>query len=745
MSFLTRTWAKQNQLREVDTTEVVEKAQLLFRQACESTTFDVDWNLQPLPQILVSREKEEAKKIPSRWTKLGLWSGALKPKGGSGVKRPAAALVAVKPAGTAPQKVPLRVGHAESIGECSCKQPVTSEDEFVFCAGEWCAILTYHKRCVGLSSRKQTEGWRCYPCRPKPPPNALAPSQRMALSSSHSRNSPPPIDFIPTTAPKTATHGEAEPPLHEEQLVVVDAIASGSNVFYTGSAGTGKSTVLKAFVQRLKNQGKHVDIVAPSGIAALNVGGMTIYAYAGWHPDAFKEGVHEIKKHSWNNKVHKRLCQTDVLVIDEISMVERDLLERLDMMMREARAGWRAEKGQVKQSSHGHALPFGGAQVVVTGDFCQLPPVKPFRYCMYCGKDELKGHNMQDGRVLTCRMCKRVYKDEDKWAFSATAWGACRFRCFELKHIHRQSDRVFVDILQKVRYGQPLTPQDQALLLTPKPDPIGAVKLLPRRAEVDAENSRNFRSLTSTSRAYDCQDCFVWRNKDEPDLQAKGTPKYPHRPDGPLRALNDHRFAEQIELKTGMLVILLVNLDHDTGLVNGSQGKIIGFEPHDRNKVFPPKTPREPGKRSDEDTAGEAARADREALMAQQLSDFIQRNRTPQWPVVEFQNGVVQPIYACCQLSEFGVEKPYSQLGRTQMPLLAAWAITVHKSQGMTLNRVIVDLHNSFEREMVYVALSRARNLEGLKVVRLAKSVERGGINQQVSGFLRSCGLGGGV
>lgn len=126
-----------------------------------------------------------------------------------------------------------------------------------------------------------------------------------------------------------------------------------------------------------------------------------------------------------------------------------------------------------------------------------------------------------------------------------------------------------------------------------------------------------------------------------------------------------------------------------------------------------------------------------DAIKETQLREFIARQPVMQWPIVEFQNGVTRAIYAHCELSELGSEKPYSLLGRTQIPLLAAWAITVHKSQGMTLNRVIVDLYNSFEKEMVYVALSRARSLDGLKVVRLPRQALASGVNPEVQQFLR--------
>ncbi|KAI7546903.1 hypothetical protein KC316_g14723, partial [Hortaea werneckii] len=303
------------------------------------------------------------------------------------------------------------------------------------------------------------------------------------------------------------------------------------------------------------------------------------------------------------------------------------------------------------------------------------------------------------------------------------------------------------------------------------PDPVGAVKLLPRKAEVESENRRNFASLPAQARRFECQDCFIWRNEEQtPELQKHRSPRYADRPNGPLLSLKDHRLEEAIELKQGMLVILLVNLDFKLGLVNGSQGKIIGWEEHSDAKVFPPReerrmpsSPRKarPSAKYDSPSqfrsrrggpssptrfgGGESTslKPEHVVIKESQTRAFIGRNAptTALWPVVAFHNGVTQAIYPHCELSELGAEEPYSVLGRTQMPLLAAWAITVHKSQGMTLDRVIVDLWNSFEREMVYVALSRARGLEGLKVVRLARVMERG-VNEEVRGFLSEHGMG---
>lgn len=166
---------------------------------------------------------------------------------------------------------------------------------------------------------------------------------------------PAPVGDLRVEVPMT------EPPLCQEQTDLVELVMTGRNVFYTGSAGCGKSTVLKAIVRNLRTKGKKVHIVAPTGRAALAVNGTTTWMYAGWTPARFMRPVKELEEAARFGKfVYKRLNSTDVLVIDEISMVENHHFERLNSVMQSARNNQNA---------------FGGVQLVVTGDFCQLPPV----------------------------------------------------------------------------------------------------------------------------------------------------------------------------------------------------------------------------------------------------------------------------------------------------------------------------------------------------------------------------------
>jgi ATP-dependent DNA helicase PIF1 len=164
-------------------------------------------------------------------------------------------------------------------------------------------------------------------------------------------------------APKNFIAPEPEPTLSAEQQRVVDLILQGHNVFYTGSAGCGKSTILKAFVKQLQAKGKRIKIVAPTNLAALNVGGQTTWNFAGWTPDSLKKPLKKLKEAAHGKEVWKRFDSTDVLVIDEISMVENHLFERLNEIMKFSRG-----------ETHGGG-PFGGCQLVVTGDVREHPSV----------------------------------------------------------------------------------------------------------------------------------------------------------------------------------------------------------------------------------------------------------------------------------------------------------------------------------------------------------------------------------
>ena len=384
-----------------------------------------------------------------------------------------------------------------------------------------------------------------------------------------------------------------------------------------------------------------------------------------------KRSIKELEQDAIKKRVKRRLQETDVLVIDEISMMENHHFERLNRIMRKAR-----ERDEA----------FRGVQLIVTGDFCQLPPVKPFQFCLVCGKSLV---NVAPG-TRQCAAHGKVFT-QNLWAFCSSAWKQCEFVNVYLHTIHRQSDIDFITLLGSLRLGKPLSMADRDLLLNHESNTEGAVKLFPTRRKVDKVNRESFDSLSTDILTFTCHDDFDW--KQHPDVEAKGQ----RNPDGSLIALNEHRYARSINLRAGMLVVLLVNVDIAAGLVNRSQGIIICFE-----KLGTRQLPEQKGNYKD--------------LKSSLMQTFARPVDEIQLPVVRFTNDRETIIFPDCTLSEVGEVRPYSLISRTQVPLMAAWAMTVHKSQGMTLDRVIVDLADSFEEGQVYVALSRARSLEGFKV-----------------------------
>lgn len=546
----------------------------------------------------------------------------------------------------------------------------------------------------------------------------LLQATKQALQNSNVQGVPiPRTSTVGVQPPQTTIPGE--PLLCKEQADLVDLIMSGKNVFYTGSAGCGKSTVLKAFVKRFEETGRRVRILAPTGRAALAVNGTTTWSYVGWVPGHHKKPIDELLELANGKTVWTRLHETDVLVIDEISMVENLHFERLNAFLKKGRRSNAA---------------FGGVQLVVTGDFCQLPPVKPFQHCIHCGKDLVEVRSKGEYR------CKEhgVYYEKDKWAFRSKAWQDCRFTHVELTHIHRQSDKVFIDILQKLRIGRQLSATDLNILLNheTKGMSANAVKLFGSRAEVDRVNFDRFTKLRTKPRTYKCLDDFRWNEKHF-NLESKGRVNE----DGVLLELdkNEHRYSARVHLKKGMAVVLLSNLDIGHGLVNGAQGVIQGFKRY--VEVDMPKAARRFDKNGKSITApntgtGRTLAGDYATYREDQVQQFMKLSETQELPEVRFQNGQCLMIYPDCTVNEMGDSKPYTLLARTQIPLTAGYAITTHKSQGMTLDKVEVDLSKTFEAGQAYVALSRARSLDGLKVVSFPKAAQIGA-DPQVQEFLR--------
>ncbi|XP_035865044.1 ATP-dependent DNA helicase PIF1 [Phyllostomus discolor] len=396
--------------------------------------------------------------------------------------------------------------------------------------------------------------------------------------------------------------------LSEEQAAVLRVVLKGQSIFFTGSAGTGKSYLLKRILGSLPPTGTVA--TASTGVAACHIGGTTLHAFAGIGSGqaplaqcvalAQRPGVRQ----GWLS------CQR--LVIDEISMVEADLFDKLEAVAR-----------AVRQQNK----PFGGIQLIICGDFLQLPPVT-------------KG------------------SQPPQFCFQAKSWRRCVPVTLELTKVWRQADQTFISLLQAVRLGRCSEEVTRQLKATATHqvgrDGIVATRLCTHQDDVALTNERRLQELPGKVHSFEAMDSDPEQARTL-DVQC------------PVSKL--------LQLKLGAQVMLVKNLAVSRGLVNGARGVVVGFETEGRGL-----------------------------------------------PQVRFLCGVTEIIRA----DRWIVQATGGQLlSRQQLPLQLAWAISIHKSQGMSLDCVEISLSRVFANGQAYVALSRARSLQGLRVLDFDPTVVR--------------------
>ncbi|KAF7370295.1 ATP-dependent DNA helicase PIF1 [Mycena sanguinolenta] len=436
--------------------------------------------------------------------------------------------------------------------------------------------------------------------------------------------------------------------LSQEQNQILKLAQEGKSLFYTGSAGTGKSVLLREIIKTLRK--KHIKatdavaITASTGIAACNIGGVTIHSFAGIGlgiEDA-EELARKIRK---NKKASSRWMRTKVLIIDEVSMLDGDLFDKLSRI------------GSILRKS---IQPFGGIQLIVTGDFFQLPPVT-------------KGSSSV------------------KFAFEADLWKQAIARTFNLTKVFRQHDQEFVNMLNEMRFGKLSDKSVNKFRTLSRPiyydDGLGPTELFPRREDVDRSNRERMNRLTTPMRTFRATDGGTIQDVNQRD-----------------KVLANFMAVPELSLREDAQVMLIKNLDET--LVNGSMGRVVRF--CDAATYG-----------TDRDIDGAEGQVDTLNSIANPAKKPPSSNPGMQYPVVEFMlpNGGKRTLLV--QPDSFKVELPTGevQASRTQLPLILAWAMSIHKSQGQTLDRVKVDLGKVFEKGQAYVALSRATSLEGLQVL----------------------------
>lgn len=380
------------------------------------------------------------------------------------------------------------------------------------------------------------------------------------------------------------------------------------NVFLTGPAGTGKSYCVALLFKFLDEQGVFYGKTASTGVAALNIGGVTLHSWSGMGL-ADDEGMELLEKVEGNTKAKNRIKSSKVLVIDEISMMNSNLMDKLDVVCQ-----------YIRDSN----ASFGGIQVVFVGDFMQLPPVfKSF--------------------------------ERETFAFESQAWRDAKVKTIHLTEIVRQHDEpLFAQFLNEVRLGQAtkFSILDECLGRKFADDGIKPVRLFCKNIDVDGYNMAELLKIKSPSRKYYSSDdgSDAWKQFFDKNCPAPNT----------------------LELKIGAQVILLKNLDVAAGLVNGSVGVVESM--HDD-------------------------------MVSVRFIDGIHSIEPQAWEIKQNELDV-----------NTGLMKKIVIARRKQVPLKLAWALTIHKAQGSTLDRAEVDISEAFANGQVYVALSRVRRLSSLRL-----------------------------
>lgn len=444
------------------------------------------------------------------------------------------------------------------------------------------------------------------------------------------------------------------------QKSILDTVLRGENVFLTGSAGVGKSFLLRRCIHDLKmmHGSDRVAVVTPTGIAATQIHGTTIHSF---FSIGIVRRVSDFQRMT-KKKTKSRIKKLKTIVVDEISMVSADMFEHLERSIREIKCD---------------ARPFGGIQLLVSGDFFQLPPV-PNRI------------DKTDAGAFA----------NQGFAFQAKAWKRCAFHSFVLQKVFRQEDETFIAWLNKIRTGKDIRfaishLRTQCMRPLSTTDGIRPTRLFPFNRKVDTLNESELNQLPFEDVVFRAID--TTRIVDEQMTQS-GTLSSAKRmmsmgeKEETKQLLQRSPFwkecpaPETLILRTGAQVMLIRNLDTESqdALVNGSRGVVLGFV---------------------------SSRDKTQTLIDHGPGSYV-------IPMVRFANGreeLIDPV-------DFTQDVPSAgQCIRIQIPLKLAWALTIHKCQGLSLDKCTISLQGAFDCGQAYVALSRVRSLEGLELTSLSK------------------------
>lgn len=408
--------------------------------------------------------------------------------------------------------------------------------------------------------------------------------------------------------------------LSPSQQNAYEMFTQGKNIFISGQAGTGKSFIIDMMYKHAQKQNKRIHVTALTGCAALllNMKATTIHSWGGIGIGG------EVSTLISNIRKYKKLDNwlTDILIVDEVSMMSKSLFELLDTI------GKRLRKNQ---------KPFGGIQLVFCGDFYQLPPI------------------------------------DDSFCFESELWNQTFDKTILFTKNYRQQDDGFQKVLNEVREGN-ISPEGCKLLIecTKKKvgDGIKPTIIYPTKRLADQVNQFENLTLESEPNIYKShKSTTVGHISLELDKQ-----------------ITQKGIDDTITLKIGSQVMCIVNLDQDIGVVNGSQGLVIGFHNDSAEEKF---------------------------------------------PIIQFKTCkmIIKP--------HLWKNDKYENEGIYQVPLILSWAITIHKAQGISLDEAMINIGSSvFEYGQTYVALSRVRSQEGLYIKSL--DISRIKANPKVIEFYKS-------
>lgn len=386
-------------------------------------------------------------------------------------------------------------------------------------------------------------------------------------------------------------------------MIQADALTilkTGANVFLTGEPGAGKTYVLNQYIEYLKDHAMTVAVTASTGIAATHIGGVTIHSWSGL---GIKKSLtpKELDALEGRQYLWKRFETTNVLIIDEISMLSAQQFDTID---------------QICRTFKRNTLPFGGMQMVLVGDFFQLPPIT------------------RDG-------------EDQKFAFESDAWKRLKPLVCYLSEQHRQDDGSLLSILKSMRRGEVDEgfPELEDRLNFEFEDIVRPTKLYTHNADVDQINIEELDKLSTDMVSYQ----MLGRGKADVVARLKESCLSP----------------EVLHVKPGAVVMCTKN-NFEAGFVNGTIGEVMEI------------------------------------------------CKKTGYPTIITNKGKQITIEPTTWMVQDG-DKVLGEI--TQVPLRLAWAITVHKSQGMSLDAVELDLSKAFEYGQGYVALSRARSIDGLRLL----------------------------